>query len=119
MGVDPGSVDGVNLVPLLEGQERVDRGAIYFHYPHYHHMDPAGAIRSGDWKLIEHFDDGELELYDLRSDVGETTNLAERDPRKASELHEKLAAWRASVGAQIPRENPNYNPARAGMWRPR
>ena len=51
-------IDGASLVPLLADPEaRLDREAIYFHYPHYHHSRPAGAIRMGDWKLIEFFGD--------------------------------------------------------------
>jgi uncharacterized sulfatase len=119
MGVEPGMVDGVNLVPLFAGGQSLDREAIYFHYPHYHHMDPAGAVRAGDWKLIEHFDDGERELYNLRDDLGESTNLAEEEPQKAAALAQQLSAWRASVGARMPTENPDYDPARALLWRPR
>lgn len=116
MGVDPGMVDGISLMPLLEGAETTGREAIYFHYPHYHHMDPAGAVRSGDWKLIEHFDDGELELYNLESDMGEATNLADEQPEKADALRQRLAAWRESAGALMPTQNPDYDPARAEKW---
>jgi uncharacterized sulfatase len=119
MGVDPGTVDGVNLVPLLEGEGSIGREAIYFHYPHYHHMDPAGAVRAGPWKLIEHFDDGELELYNLHDDLGETTNLADTQHRIAQELQQGLATWRESVGARMPIENSDFDPARKALWRSR
>jgi uncharacterized sulfatase len=119
MGVDPGTVDGVNLVPLFEGDGSIGREAIYFHYPHYHHMDPAGAVRAGPWKLIEHFDDGELELYNVRDDLGETTNLAVTEHRIAQELQNALAMWRESVGARMPIENPDFEPARRALWRSR
>ena len=87
------------------------RDAIYWHFPGYLQADaqrgtwrttPAGAIRSGDWKLIEFFEDGRIELYNLRDDLGEGRNLAELNPDRARQLHEKLIAWRQAVGAPMP-----------------
>ncbi len=117
VGQPPGQVlDGVSLVPLMKQTGGLGRDAICFHYPHYHHSRPAGAIRAGDWKLIERFDDGSLELYHLKNDVGETANLAEKMPQRARELRDRLAAWRQSVGAKMPALNPKYDPGRAGQW---
>jgi arylsulfatase A len=113
------SIDGESLVPLLRQSGDFARDAIYWHYPHYHHSTPAGAIRSGDWKLIEFFDDGRLELYHLRDDLGETTNLAETPDEKAKQFRDKLAAWRTSVDARMPTKNPDYDPARAHEWKRR
>ena len=96
--------DGVSLVPLLSGQS-IDRNAIYFHYPNYafHRSNRlGGAIRVGDEKLIERFDDGSLELYDLSRDIGEQENLAEKRPQRAAELQRKLAKWRQRCGAAMP-----------------
>ncbi|MEM9381019.1 MAG: sulfatase [Planctomycetota bacterium] len=96
--------DGTSLVPLLRGRP-LERGPIYFHYPNYafHRANRlGGAIREGDVKLIERFDDGSLELYDLATDIGETTNLAAEREELAEELRGKLAAWRESVGAAMP-----------------
>lgn len=110
-------IDGASLVPLLANPKaRLDREAIYFHYPHYHHSRPAGAIRAGDWKLVEFFDDAPLELYNLEDDLGETTNLAGKMPERAKKLQEKLAAWRQAVGARIPTPNPKHDPNRAAEW---
>jgi uncharacterized sulfatase len=110
-------IDGASLVPLLANAEaRLDRDAIYFHYPHYHHSRPAGAIRVGDWKLIEFFDGAPLELYNLEDDLGETTNLADKMPEKAEKLRKMLAEWREAVGARMPRPNPKHDPKRAGEW---
>jgi uncharacterized sulfatase len=109
-------LDGRSLLPLLKQTGGLKRDAIYFHYPHYHHSRPAGAIRAGDWKLIEFFDDGTTELYNLKDDLGETTNLAEKAADRAKQLRSKLAAWRQSVGALMPSENPKYDPGRAGQW---
>ena len=89
------------------------RDTLHWHLPHYHHSTPASAIRRGDWKLIEFFEDGALELYDLRADPGEATNLAAREPARAKELQAALASWRQQVGARMPVPNPNHDPARA------
>ncbi len=109
-------VDGASLVPLLQNPAaKLDRDAIYWHYPHYHPggATPYGAIRARDWKLIEFYEDMHVELYNLRTDQAETTNLAAKMPEKADELRKKLHAWRKAVGAQMPTPNPNYDPSRA------
>ena len=92
------------------------RDNVFFHYPHYHHSRPAGAVRSGDWKLIEFFDDQSVELYNLKRDLGETTNVAAAHPEIADELLKSLRTWRASVGAKMPTPNPNFDPNRADEW---
>ena len=112
-------LDGESMMPLLTQTGTLKRDAIYWHYPHYHHSRPAGAIRQGKWKLIEFFEDGKLELYDLAKDIGEKKNLAEKNPKKAAQLQKKLARWRTSVKAKMPTPNPDYDPARADEWKPR
>ncbi|MGD8499255.1 MAG: sulfatase-like hydrolase/transferase [Phycisphaerales bacterium] len=109
-------LDGKSMLPLLKQTGTLERDAIYWHYPHYHHSRPAGAIRQGKWKLIEFYEDHRLELYNLKNDIGEKDNLARKMPQKAAELQKKLAAWRKSVGAKMPTPNPNYDPARADEW---
>ncbi|HWD99783.1 MAG TPA: hypothetical protein VG345_12125, partial [Bryobacteraceae bacterium] len=88
---------------------------LFWHYPHYSDQGgrPASAVRLGDWKLIEFLEDGHLELYNLRDDIGERKNLAKREASRASQLHERLARWRKSVDASMPQSNPNYDPARS------
>jgi len=114
---DAGHVlDGVSLTPLLAQRGKPDRDALFWHYPHYHHSTPASAVRQGDWKLLEFFEDGHLELYNLRKDLGETRNRAEEMPRKAEELQQKLASWRKTVNAAMPTPNPDYDPARQHEW---
>jgi arylsulfatase A-like enzyme len=108
-----GRLDGLNIIPLLLGTGVPKREAVYWHYPHYHNTLPGGAIRAGDWKLIEYFEDGRVELYNLKDDLSETKDLAAAMPDKAAELRKKLADWRASVGAQMPTPNPDYDPAKA------
>jgi arylsulfatase A-like enzyme len=101
-------LDGVSFVPLLKG-ETTPRGApLFWHYPHYANQGgpPCGTIRDGDWKLIEWYEDGALELYNIPQDLGEMNNLARQQPEKAKELHAKLVAWRKEVGALMPTPNP-------------
>ncbi len=110
------ALDGESLAPLLKQSGGPKRDAIYWHYPHYHHSTPAGAIRQGDWKLIEFFDDGRLELYNLREDIGEKNNLAGKESARAMAMQRKLAVWRESVRAEMPVKNPDYDAARAHEW---
>ena len=77
------------------------------------------AVREGDWKLIEYFEDGQLELYDLGNDLSEDKNLAEDEPEKVRQLHRKLQDWRKAVGAQSMNPNPNYRADMEGMSRQR
>jgi arylsulfatase A-like enzyme len=105
-------VDGVDLVPLLRGAGEPQREGIFWHYPHYSNQggSPACAVRRGDWKLIEFFEDGRLELYDLRRDLGERRDLAAEQPGIVRDLHARLRAWRVQVEAMIPKPNPNWVP---------
>lgn len=103
--------DGLSLKKLLDGtQTTLDRDAIYWHYPHYGNQggSPASAMRSGDWKLIEWFEDNRIELYNLADDIGEQNNLAATNPQKAEALLNQLHEWHKKVGARMPTENPDY-----------
>lgn len=104
-------VDGVSLVPLLQGGEW-KRDALYWHYPHYSNQGgkPGAAIRAGDYKLIEFYENGWLELYDVKKDRGESRNLIADKPMLAKELSAKLTAWRKEVGAKTMKPNPDYVP---------
>jgi arylsulfatase A len=107
-------LDGTSLLPVLRKPDAtLERDALYWHLPHYHHSTPASAIRQGDWKLLEFFEDGALELYNLRDDLGETNNLAAKFPDRAKAMHTALKTWRKEVQAQMPQRNPAYEPARA------
>ena len=105
-------LDGVNLARLLTEGQPVAPRALYWHYPHYSNQLgwPGGAIRDGDWKLVESYETGRLELFHLARDRGESNNLSEKYPEKVRELASKLADWRSSVGAQMPAPNPSYSP---------
>ena len=101
--------DGKSWGPLLKGQ-KMNRGSLFWHYPHYGNQggSPGSAIRKGDWKLIEFFEPGRsVELYNLKDDIGETTNCADTNPAKVKELRAELQAWRDEVGARYPTPNPD------------
>lgn len=104
--------DGVSLVPLLKKSGELARRALYWHYPHYSNQGgrPGGAVRDGEFKLIEFYETGRLELFDLKNDPGESQNLVERSPQKVEELAEKLRQWRQSVAAQEMKPNPEFVP---------
>lgn len=115
-GLDsPVEIDGKSLLPLARGEE-FDRGPIFWHAPHYNAhtpvmtMTPYGAVRDGDWKLIERYEDSSIELYNLAEDIGETTDRAAEHPEIAARLRGLLADWRGSTGAQMPRPNPDADP---------
>ncbi|MBA4187301.1 MAG: N-acetylgalactosamine-6-sulfatase [Planctomycetaceae bacterium] len=97
-------LDGVSLRPLLQGK-KLDRDALFFHYPHYawHKANrPGGAVRSGQYKLIRRYDDNSLELFDLASDLGEKRNLAAEKPEVATKLDDQLGRWLKETRAQLP-----------------
>ncbi len=110
-------LDGKSFTALLRGEE-MERGPIYWHFPHYsnHGMQsPGGAIRDGDYKLLEYFENGTVQLFNLAKDIGEQNDLVEIEKEKAAELKNKLHQWRDEVGAQMMRLNPDYDPA-ADLW---
>jgi len=111
-------LDGESLVPLLKGVQRLTREDIYWWMPGYlpARQAPANAMRSGDWKLIEYFEDGKIELFNLRDDISEINDLAAKMPDKVAELHARMKAWRQSIGAKIPEKNPDYDPKNNGRW---
>jgi arylsulfatase A len=123
-GSSPGPddvLDGETLMPLLTQTGELKRDHICFHFPHYivgHQPDhsvntwwntPSSAIRKGDYKLLR-FHEGWSELYDLKKDIGETTNLADQMPRKVVELQADLDKFLKDTGAWMPLPNPRYDP---------
>ncbi len=105
-----GPVDGVSISKLLQVEPLPERN-FYWHFPHYSNQGnrPAGAIRHGEWKLIEHFEDGSVELYNLAEDAGERNDCDSSEPDRAAELLGELRAWRTRVGAQMPTPNPEFD----------
>ena len=104
--------DGRSLIPLLRKKTFAHRN-LYWHYPHYSNQGgkPGWAIRQGDYKLIEFFEEGRLELYNLRTDRSEQQNLVSQLPKKVQALKTALHQWGKAVGAQHMKENPAYKPA--------
>ncbi len=105
-------IDGKSLVALLkETPKGIGPRSLYWHYPHFSSMGgrPSGAIRSGRWKLIEHFETKRIELFDLANDIGESRDLSKTHPDQAHKLAGELAAWRKRLKAGMPtRPNPKY-----------
>ncbi len=112
-------VDGVSLMPVLTGKGVLERQALFWHYPHYHHDAPASAVRSGPWKLIHFYEDDRDELYNLAIDIGETRNLAAQERERVAAMRKLLDLWLNEVGALMPTPNPDYDPSRAHMWKRR
>lgn len=107
-----GPVDGVSIRSVLEGGQPPQRDALYWHYPHYSPQGgkPGGAIRQGDFKLIEFYEHGRRELFNLAEDPSENTNLVDRDPQRAEQMAGRLAAWLKETSAAMPTPNPNFVP---------
>jgi len=111
------SLEGESLMPLLRQDGSLERAAVYFHYPNYafHRQNRlGGAVREDEFKLIENFDDGSLELYNLKDDLGEKRNLADELPERAAAMKRQLAAWRKRVGAAMPRPASATRPRSGG-----
>ena len=112
-GLDPmpnQHIDGVSLMPLLRSEKELNREAIYWHFPHYGNQGgtPGSSVRAGDYKLIEFFEDGRVELYNLRNDISENNNIADEFPEITSKLKGLLKDWRERVEAKIPKPNPKF-----------
>jgi arylsulfatase A-like enzyme len=105
------AIDGVSLFPVFKGGSLADR-PLFWHYPHYANQGsrPGGAVRSGDYKLIEYYEDGRRELFDLKKDISESRNLIAEKPEVAKVLATALEKWRKEVGAKMPTPNPDYKP---------
>jgi arylsulfatase A-like enzyme len=108
------AIDSISLAPLLRDLgTHLSRDALFFHYPHYYATTtPVSAIRAGDWKLLEYFEDNHVELYNLTDDPGESRDLAAARHDMAESLRQRLQAWRQSVGARVPAPNPDFRPPR-------
>lgn len=113
------TLDGESLLPLLEFGKKLKREALFWHFPAYlepyggmkqkWRQVPASAMRMGDWKLIENFETGGLELYNLKSDISESVNLMDSEARRAKRMHRALEKWREELKAPVPTKlNPDY-----------
>ncbi|MDB4384822.1 sulfatase-like hydrolase/transferase, partial [Opitutaceae bacterium] len=95
-------VDGVDLNPVLAGGELPSR-PLFWHYPHYSNQGgiPSGAIRVGNFKLIERYEDGRVHLYNLKKDIGEQHDLADKYPEKVARMRAQLHAWYKEVDTKF------------------
>ena len=107
-------LDGVDFTALLQNPDAtLKREALYFHYPHYYQTTtPVSALRKGDWKLLEYYEDNRLELFNLKQDPGETQDISTANPALARRLRMELDVWRKKIGAQLPEPNPDWKPRR-------
>jgi hypothetical protein len=106
----------VDLRPALEGKE-LDRDTLYWHYPHYSNQGgfPSGAIRMGDWKLVERYEDGRIHLYNLKDDIGEQTDVKDKHPDKVNAMRAKLHAWYKETDAKFLQQKKGQ---KEEPWRP-
>jgi len=115
----PNVIDGVTLAPLLKGGPAPAARPLFWHYPHYANQGgkPGGVIRDGDWKLIEFYETGRVELFDLKNDFRENRNLAleATNAARVKSLVAKLDTWRIKTGAQMMQPNPAYRPSPQGQ----
>ena len=117
-GIDnPEKVDGKSLVPLLK-ENTFEARPLFWHYPHYGNQggDPSAIIRKGDWKLIYYFEDGKYELYNLGKDMGETTDVFEKNVKVGRTLSDELQEWLKSTNAKIPKVDPIHNEQNEKEW---
>jgi arylsulfatase A-like enzyme len=111
-------LDGVSLVPILEGTGPLPERDLFWHFPGYlgagagsWRTTPAAAIRRGDWKLVTFFEDGRRELYDLKADPGQKRDLAAAEPERLAAMSARLEAWQKSVNAPMPTPRTGDEPA--------
>ncbi|HBZ19789.1 MAG TPA: hypothetical protein DEO60_01560, partial [Bacteroidales bacterium] len=102
--------DGINITPLFKKDSMKPR-PLFWHYPHYSNqgVEPGSAVRLGRYKLIDNFEKGKQELYDLENDLSETTDLSSSNPEKTEELFKLLEDWRNKTNARMMVPNPNWN----------
>lgn len=105
------ALDGHSIVPLLRGESLAER-PLFWHYPHYGNQGgaPGAAIRIGDWKLIEWYEDDRVQLFNLANDLSEQTDLAASEPDRVQSLRAKLHVWQKEVGAKFPAANGGFDP---------
>lgn len=106
-------IDGVSLTPILAGKKELNRDAIYWHFPHYSNhglQSPGAAIRYRQYKLLEYFENGTVQLFDLSEDLSEQNDLSKIHPKIVKHLQGKLQTWHDEVGAKMMSLNPNYDP---------
>jgi len=109
-GIEPSEyegLDGISLFHNILDGEKLEREAIFWHFPHYRGNDivPFSIIRKGDWKLIKRYEGKTFELFNLKDDLSEITELSEKEPDKVAELNDDLEKWLQATGARLPIRN--------------
>jgi arylsulfatase A-like enzyme len=113
-GIDvPSGLDGINIAPLLLEHREPENRKFLWHFPHYNNQGgrPAGAVRDGDWKLVTYYDTGETQLFNLKNDISEKSDLAKAEPAQAARLKKLHDEWLVAIDAQRNTPNPDFDPA--------
>lgn len=110
------ALDGISLLPALTRNQFDPQREIFTHYPVYHHEQPMSAVRKGDWKLVENLVTGELDLYNLKYDVNEMTDLKYSYPEKLAKMKEILSRWQQDTKAAMPVPNPDFDVSKRYQW---
>ena len=110
----PPGLDGVSFSNLLTGRGPSLVQKFFWHFPHYTNQGsrPSGAMREGNWMLVEYYDQEKPELYNLAADINEKNDIATQRPELVARMSAALDAWRKSVGAQANTPNPQFDPAK-------
>jgi arylsulfatase A-like enzyme len=103
-------IDGKSLMPIFKGSSSLKRDDIFWHFPHYHGSlwKPGASIRSGNWKLVQHFESNKLELYNLSEDIGEMNDLSSIYPDKTQDLLKRLHKLQSKTNANTVSINKNF-----------
>ncbi len=109
-------LDGVSMIPALTEKRFDSEREVFTHYPVFHHDQPMSALRKGDWKIVENLMSGEVEVFNLKYDVNEMTDLKYSYPEKTAEMKAALSRWQNDTDAQYPVPNPDFDPARRYEW---
>ena len=110
--------EGISMVPILKGGKKIEREAIYWHFPHYSNhgnQSPGGVIRSGDYKLLEYYENNTIQLFNLAKDIGEQNDLSTLEPERVNKLRSLLTNWRRNVDAKMMLPNSEYKET-AGIY---
>jgi arylsulfatase A len=111
----PKNTEGGSITHLFKGEERPVKRAreeLVFHFPHYQGDTPHSAIILGDFKLLHYYEDGHDELYNLKTDLKESRNLAAKLPEKAADLNKRLLSYLDNIGADLPQANTSFDPSK-------
>jgi len=109
-------LDGFSMLPALTQNQFDPEREVFNHYPVYHHEQPMSAVRKGDWKIVENLVSGEFDLYNLKYDVNEMTDLKYSHPQKLEEMKTVLKKWQQDTKAAMPVPNPKFDPKRRYEW---